>query len=154
MPEEKDSDKKWMQIALQEAGSAFAEDEVPIGAVLIKDDELICKDHNRTNQLADPLAHAEKLVIEEALAGGEKFLQDCTLYVTVEPCLMCAGMIIWSRVGKVVFGCFDSKAGAVGSIYNALLDRSFNHNPQVFSGILEKECAALMTDYFQQKRIK
>ena len=153
MPEEKDSYHDWMRIALEEASTAFAEDEVPVGAVLVKNDKLIFRNHNRTNQFNDPTAHAEKLIIEEAIKTGDKFLQDCTLYVTVEPCLMCAGMIIWSRVGKVVFGCYDPKAGAAGSIYNALLDKSFNHNPQVFSGILEKECAALLTDYFRQKRI-
>lgn len=149
---EKNPDKYWMKVALEEARSAFQENEVPIGAVLVKNNKLIYKDHNRTNQLSDPLAHAEKLIIEAAIKNGSKFLQDCTLYVTVEPCLMCAGTIIWSRVGKVVFGCHDEKAGAVGSIYNALMDKSLNHNPKVVSSILADECAALMVDFFREKR--
>jgi tRNA(adenine34) deaminase len=147
------SNEDWMKIALEEARSAFQENEVPIGAVLIRNNQLICKNHNRTNQLKDPLAHAEKLIIEEAISNGEKFLQDCTLFVTVEPCLMCAGTIIWSRVGKVVFGCCDPKAGAVGSIYNALLDKHFNHNPEVFYGVLAEECSELITRFFKEKRI-
>ena len=143
-----------MKIALEEARSAFQENEVPIGAVLIKNEKLICKNHNRANQFNDPLAHAEKLVIEDAIQNGEKFLQDCTLFVTVEPCLMCAGMIIWSRLGKVVFGCYDDKAGAVGSIYNTLLDKNFNHHPEVVSSVLARECSELMKTFFTEKRFK
>ncbi|MFC1898481.1 nucleoside deaminase [Candidatus Cloacimonadota bacterium] len=146
------SNEDWMKIALEEARSAFQDNEVPIGALLVKDDQLICKNHNRTNQLKDSLAHAEKLVIEETIKNGEKFLQDYTLYVTVEPCLLCAGSIIWSRVGKVVFGCYDEKAGAVGSIYNSLSDKNFNHNPEVVSGILAEECSELITRFFREKR--
>jgi len=146
------SNEDWMKIALEEARSAFQKNEVPIGAVLIKDNQLICRNHNRTNQLKDPLAHAEKLVIDAAIDKGKKFLQDYTLFVTVEPCIMCAGSIIWSRVGKVVFGCFDPKAGAVGSVYNALLDKNFNHNPEVVSGVLAKECSELITRFFKEKR--
>lgn len=146
------SNEHWMTIAIEEAQSALQENEVPIGAVLVKNYKLFYRNHNRTNQLNDPLAHAEKLIIEEAIKNGEKFLQDCTLFVTVEPCLMCTGSIIWSRVGKVVFGCYDHKAGAVGSIYNALLDKNFNHNPEVVSGVLAEECAELMTRFFREKR--
>lgn len=146
------SNEDWMKIALEEARSAFQENEVPIGAVLIKNEKLICRNHNRTNQINNPLAHAEKLVIDEVIKNGEMFLQDYTLFVTVEPCLMCAGTIIWSRVGKVVFGCFDEKAGAVGSIYNALLDKNFNHNPEIVSGILAEECSQLIKKFFKEKR--
>jgi tRNA(adenine34) deaminase len=146
------SDEYWMKIALEEAQLAFRENEVPIGALLVNNNELINQNHNRTNQLKDPLAHAEKLVIEKVIKSGEKFLYDYTLYVTVEPCLMCAGTIIWSRVGKVVFGCYDEKAGAVGSIYNALLDKNFNHNPEVVSGVLADECTELMKRFFREKR--
>lgn len=142
----------WMNIALEQAQLAFRENEVPIGALLIKDNLLICKNHNRTNKLNDPLAHAEKLVIEETIKNGKKILHDCTLFVTVEPCVLCAGSIIWSRVGKVVFGCYDAKAGAVGSVYNILLDRNFNHNPEVVSGVLSKECSELITKFFREKR--
>lgn len=146
------NDEYWMDIALSEAKKAFDKDEIPIGAVLVKNDELIAKDHNRTNQLNNALAHAEKLAIEKTISSQEKFLYEYTLYVTVEPCLMCTGMIIWARLGKVVFGCYDPKAGAVGSVYNALLDKNFNHHPEVISGIREKECSELLTIFFKNKR--
>ena len=146
------SDKYWMKLALQEANSAFHIDEVPIAALLVKDDKLVAKAHNLTRTRQDNLAHAEKLVIEKVIAAGEKFLYDYTLYVTVEPCLMCAGIIIWSRVGRVVFGAADAKAGAAGSVYNALLDKSFNHHPQLRFGVLESECRQIMQDFFLKKR--
>lgn len=145
------SDKYWMKIALEEARSAFTENEVPIGAVLVKKQQIIARDHNRTQQLENNLAHAEKLVIEKALQH-DKFLYDYTLYTTLEPCLMCSGMIIWARVGRVVFGCFDAKAGAAGSVYNVLRDKSFNHHPQVKLGMLETECQKLIQDFFSSKR--
>jgi len=145
-------DEFWMNIAIDEARSAFHENEVPIGAVMVKNNELISKEHNRTNQLNDPLAHAEKLVIETVINSGEKFLNDYTLYVTVEPCLMCAGTIIWSRIGRVVYGCKDPKAGAAGSIYNSLQDQNLNHNPELRSGVLEVECSNLMKDFFKNLR--
>ena len=146
------SNEYWMNIALEQAQLALRENEVPIGAIIVKNNEIIAADHNRTRQLNNNLAHAEKLVIDSVIDSGEKFLYDHTLYVTVEPCLMCAGMIIWSRVGKVVFGCYDPKAGAVGSIYNALQDKSFNHNPEVIYGVLAAECSELITRFFRQKR--
>ena len=149
---EKYSNEYWMKFALKEARLAFQEDEVPIGAILVKDNKIIATEHNRTGQLKSGLAHAEKLVIEKIISSGEKYLYDYSLFVTVEPCLMCAGIIIWSRVGKVVFGCYDPKAGAVGSIYNVLLDKSFNHNPVVISGVKEKECSELISTFFQKKR--
>ncbi|RLC56592.1 MAG: cytosine deaminase [Candidatus Cloacimonadota bacterium] len=145
-------DEYWMKFAIDEARSAFQENEVPIGAILVKDNKLIASEHNRTNVSNSGLSHAEKLVIEKIIANGEKFLNDYTLYVTVEPCLMCAGIIIWTRVGKVVFGCYDEKAGAAGSIYNALLDKNFNHNPELISGVCEEECSTLLKDFFRSKR--
>jgi tRNA(adenine34) deaminase len=145
------SDKYLMQVALEEARSAFSENEVPIGAVLVKNNQIVAREHNRTRQMRNNLAHAEKLVIEKAL-HHDKFLYDYTLYVTVEPCLMCSGMIIWSRVGHVVFGCFDAKAGAAGSVYNSLRDKSFNHHPEVKFGILATECQTLIQDFFNSKR--
>ncbi|MBN1948691.1 MAG: nucleoside deaminase, partial [Candidatus Cloacimonetes bacterium] len=136
-----DTDSNWMQAALEEAGAALRSDEIPIGAVLVQKNSVLAADHNRTREMNDPLAHAEKLVIEKVLKSGTKYLQDCTLYITVEPCLMCAGMIIWSRVGRVVYGCSDPKAGCAGSIYNALQDRNFNHQPELISGVLATESA-------------
>ncbi len=145
-------DEYWMQLALQEAEIAKSADEVPIGAVLVKDDRLVTKAHNRTNKSRNALQHAEKLVIEKALQQGEKYLYDYTLYVTVEPCLMCAGMIILARVGRLVFGCYDPKAGAVGSIYNVLLDKRFNHHPEITQGVLAEESSAIITEFFRTKK--
>ena len=145
-------DEYWMKFAIDKARSALQENEVPIGAILVNNNKLIASAHNRTNFTSNGLAHAEKLVIEEVIASGEKFLNDYSLYVTVEPCLMCAGIIIWSRIGKVVFGCYDEKAGAAGSIYNVLLDKNFNHNPELVVGVCEAECSTLMREFFRTKR--
>ncbi len=142
----------WMKLALEEANLARSEDEIPVGAVLVEGGELIAAEHNRTRQLKDPLAHAEKLLIDKILASKIKYLQDYTLYVTLEPCLMCAGMMIWSRLGTLVYGASDPKAGAVGSIYNVLADKSFNHHPRVLRGVLEADCAALLRVFFQSRR--
>lgn len=147
-----EQDVKFMKAALEQARAAFIEDEIPIGAVLVKDGKIIIGNHNRTRQLNNPLAHAESLIINEIMKKGEKYLNNYSLYVTVEPCLMCSGMIIWSRMGRVVFGCYDEKAGAVGSVYNTLLDKNFNHHPQVTSGILSKDCSKIIRDFFQNKR--
>jgi tRNA(adenine34) deaminase len=147
------NDLKWMSIAMQEAKSALAEDEVPIGAVLVKDNQLVLAEHNRTRQTANPLAHAEKLIIDNITASGIKFLQDYTLYVTLEPCLMCAGMLIWSRLGRLVFAARDPKAGAVGSVYNVLLDKQFNHHPEVTAGLMKDEAGDLLKQFFQSKRL-
>jgi len=149
---EKFSNEYWMNFALKEARLALLEDEVPIGAILVKNNKIIAAEHNRTGQLNSGLAHAEKLVIEKIISCGEKYLYDYSLFVTVEPCLMCTGIIIWARVGKVIFGCYDPKAGAVGSIYNTLLDKNFNHHPVVISGVKEKECSELLKDFFKDKR--
>lgn len=143
----------WMSQALQQARLAQEENEVPVGAVLVKDNALIGAEHNRTRQLANPLAHAEKMIIDKILSSKIKYLQDYSLYVTLEPCLMCAGMLIWSRLGALVIGAADPKAGAVGSIYNVLADKSFNHHPTVVRGILEPECSALLRDFFSAKRL-
>ncbi len=142
----------WMKLALAEAQKAFEEDEIPVGAVLVKDDEIVIADHNRTRQLSDPLAHAEKLVIDKILRSKIKYLQDYRLYVTLEPCLMCAGSIILSRLGCLVFGASDPKSGAVGSLYNVLADKSLNHRPTVFRGVLEAECGSLLKSFFQNRR--
>ncbi|MCB5223542.1 MAG: nucleoside deaminase [Candidatus Cloacimonetes bacterium] len=143
----------WMNLALDEARKAFEEDEIPVGAVLVKDDELIAVEHNRTRQLSDPLAHAEKLLIDKILRSKIKYLQNYRLYVTLEPCLMCAGTIILSRLGCLVFGASDPKSGAVGSIYNVLADKSLNHRPSVVRGVLEAECGGLLKSFFQKRRL-
>jgi len=141
-----------MSIALEEARLAALEDEIPVGAVLVKDNELVLRDHNRTRQMSNPLAHAEKLLVDKILLSKIKYLQEYTLYVTLEPCLMCAGTLIWSRLGRLVMGARDPKAGAVGSIYNVLADKSFNHHPEIVRGVLEAECSALLKGFFARKR--
>lgn len=149
MPSLSPNDQYFMQVALQEAQKAFIDDEVPIGAVLVKNDQIIAKNHNRTKQLNNPLAHAEKLILDKA---PEKYLYDYTLYVTLEPCLMCAGMIIWRRLGRLVFAAYDKKAGAVGSVYNVLLDKHFNHNPEVTTGLFQDQAKELLQTFFKVKR--
>ncbi|HQF67404.1 MAG TPA: tRNA adenosine(34) deaminase TadA [Candidatus Cloacimonadota bacterium] len=143
----------WMELALLQARKAASEDEIPVGAVLVKDRQVILADHNRTRQLSNPLAHAEKLIIDKILASKIKYLIDYTLYVTLEPCLMCAGSMIWSRLGTLVFGASEPKAGAVGSIYNVLADKSFNHHPTVVRGVLQDQCSALLKEFFALKRL-
>ncbi len=142
----------WMRIALEEAQIAFTDDEVPIGAVLVKENTLVSQTHNLTNKLQNPLAHAEKLLIDKIISQKIKYLYDYTLYVTLEPCIMCAGYMIWSRLGRLVYGSKDPKAGAVGSVYNVLKDKSFNHHPSVISGILADECSLILRDFFRLKR--
>jgi len=141
-----------MSIALEEARLAALEDEIPVGAVLLKDNALVLRDHNRSRQMSNPLAHAEKLLVDKILLSKIKYLQEYTLYVTLEPCLMCAGTLIWSRLGRLVMGARDPKAGAVGSIYNVLADKSFNHHPEIVRGVLEAECSALLKGFFARKR--
>lgn len=142
----------YMQLALSEARLAALEGEVPVGAVLVKDGAVVLQEHNRTKQLANPLAHAEKLIIDKISASGAVYLSDYALYVSLEPCLMCAGMMIWCRLGSLVFGASDPKSGAVGSVYNVLKDKSFNHHPRVIGGVLKDEAAALLSDFFKAIR--
>ncbi len=146
-------DTFWMKLALEEAKLAMEEGEIPVGAVLIKDDKLVLRNHNRTKQLRNPLAHAEKLLIDEIITDNSYvYLNGYTLYVTLEPCIMCAGVLLWSRVGTVVFGASDEKAGAVGSIYDVLRNKSFNHHPKIVKGVLETECSEILTEFFKSKR--
>ena len=147
------TDEYYMRIALAEASRAAKLDEIPVGAVLVDDQcNIIAQAANQTRHNQNPLGHAEKIVIECALADGKKFLYNYTLYVTLEPCIMCSGLIVLSRIGKVVYGCKDPKAGGAGSIYHILKDKRLNHNPQVISGILEEECSQILKDYFSSKR--
>ena len=142
-----------MQLALQEAKRAAEIDEVPIGAVVVKDDEVISKAHNLRETLQDATAHAELLAIKEACEVlGTWRLIGCTLYVTLEPCPMCAGAIILSRVDKLVFGAKDPKGGACGSVVNLTADDRFNHRPEVVEGVMAKECGEILKAFFQGKR--
>lgn len=141
-----------MDKALQQAMLARDRDEIPVGAVLVKDGILILAEHNRTRENDNPLAHAEKLIVDKILSRKIKYLYEYSLYVTLEPCLMCAGSLIWSRLGTLVFGASDPKAGAVGSIYNVLTDKSFNHHPVVVRGVMESQCSSLLSEFFKKKR--
>ena len=131
---------------------AFLEDEVPVGAVIVKDDKIIAKAHNKCEKNGDPTCHAELIAIKKALKKlNTSRLKGCQLYVTLEPCPMCAGAIIHARIDEVIFGAFDLKGGAVSSKTD-LFNRGFNHIPTVYEGILEKECAEILSDFFKTKR--
>jgi len=146
------SDEYWMRCALKEAQKAFDEDEIPVGAVIVKDENIISRAHNQTELKGDSIAHAEILVLERARKKVGKWLHGCTLYVTLEPCSMCAGALVLSRIDKVVFGAFDPKNGAVGSLYNILYDTRLNHNPKVVFGVLQVECSQILKKFFTSKR--
>ena len=142
-----------MELALREARQAFAEEEVPVGAVIVHEDRVVASAHNQREQLRDPTAHAEMIAITQAgEALGNWRLDGCTLYVTLEPCPMCAGAILQSRLPLVVFGAADPKAGAVFSLFQLLADPRMNHQSQVVSGIRAKDCGDLLTQFFQQRR--
>ena len=146
-------DHEWMQEALLEAGKAFVRGEIPIGAVLVLDGEIIARDHNRREELSDPTAHAEILVLRKAgnLLGGWR-LTGSTLYVTIEPCSMCAGALVQARVRRLVYGAADQKAGAVESLYCIADDERLNHRLEVVGGMLAEEAATLMRRFFQSRR--
>ncbi|MCF6097606.1 tRNA adenosine(34) deaminase TadA [Thermovorax subterraneus] len=139
--------------ALKEAQKAFDMDEVPVGAVIVKDGSIIARAHNTREMSQDATAHAEILAIRKACeAVGSWRLIGCSLYVTLEPCPMCAGAIILARLDRVVFGAWDPKAGAAGSVVNLFEVERFNHHPEVISGVLAEECGALLKEFFRQKR--
>jgi tRNA(adenine34) deaminase len=148
-------DQAWMELAIEEAKKAEQIGEVPIGAILIKDGEVVGKGYNLREINHDPTAHAEMVAIREACERLSAWrLLDCTLYVTLEPCPMCAGAIVQSRVKRVVYGTGDPKAGCAGTLMNLLQEPRFNHETEVTSGILQAECAALLTNFFRNLRNK
>ena len=146
---------KYMEQALIEANKAERLGEVPIGAIIVKNGEIIARAHNLRETLKSPIAHAEILAIEEAskkLSGWR--LEECILYVTLEPCQMCAGALIQARIAEVVYGTDDPKAGCAGTLVNLLQDDRFNHQVRVTSGIMEEECSNILKDFFQELRKK
>ena len=146
-------DEYFMRLALREAERALEHDDVPIGAVVVHDGEVIGAGANERELRGDPTAHAEVLALREAAAKlGSWRLLDCSLYVTLEPCAMCAGAIILARVPRLVYGAVDEKAGAVGSLWDVVRDRRLNHRPEVIAGVLAEECGALLTDFFARRR--
>jgi tRNA(adenine34) deaminase len=143
----------FMRRALEEARAALAEDEVPIGAVIVHQGRVIAAAHNQREQLHDPTAHAEMIAITQAAAAiGDWRLEGCTMYVTLEPCPMCAGAIVLARVPMVVYGASDPKAGAVATVYRLLDDPRLNHRAAVVAGVLAEECADILSQFFEQKR--
>lgn len=147
------SDDDLMDLALEEARAAIEHDDVPVGAVVVMNDEVIARRHNERELTGDPTAHAELLAIRDAAAAtGSWRLDDATVVVTLEPCPMCAGAILQSRVGRVVFGAADMKAGAVGSLYHLGQDPRLNHEFETVHNVRTDECADLLTDFFAAKR--
>jgi tRNA(adenine34) deaminase len=146
-------DEHFMRLALQAAERALEHDDVPVGAVVAHDGEVIGAGHNERERRQDPTAHAEILALREAAAHlGTWRILDSVLYVTLEPCAMCAGAIVLGRVDRVVFGAADPKAGAAGSVMDVLAEPRFNHRPRVEGGLLREECAALLVDFFVSRR--
>lgn len=143
--------ERFMRVALAEAQKALAMDEVPVGAVLVHDGEILVVAHNQMQLSRDPTAHAEALCLAEGIRRCGGYLADCTLYVTLEPCAMCAGTALAARLGQLVFGAFDTRAGCCGSVLD-LTDRCFYHSIPTWGGILETECAALLSGFFAEKR--
>ncbi len=146
-------DEHFMRLAVREAERALEHDDVPVGAVIVAAGEVIGAGHNERELRQDPTAHAELLALREAARRlGSWRILGSVLYVTLEPCAMCAGAIVLGRVTRVVFGATDSKAGAAGSVLDVLGERRFNHRPDVAGGLLRHECAALLTDFFAARR--
>lgn len=146
--EQSKQDEKFMRMALDEAHKAMERDEVPIGAVIVAGNRVIARGHNLTETLTDVTAHAEMQAITSAADHlGGKYLTECTLYVTVEPCLMCAGALGWSQIKRIVYGASDDKRG-----YHTFCEKPFHKKTEIIGGILAEECAELMTTFFKQKR--
>ena len=148
-------DEKYMKAALREAKKAYKLDEVPIGCVIVQNDKIIARGYNRRNTDKNTLAHAEVAAIKKASKKtGDWRLEDCTMYVTLEPCQMCAGAIVQSRLGKVVIGSMNPKAGCAGSVINLLQMKQFNHQVEMLTGVLEEECSVMLSGFFQELREK
>ncbi len=143
----------FMKLALEEAEQASREEEVPIGAVIVHEGRVIARAHNQREALHDPTAHAEMIAITQAAEMLQSWrLEDCTLYVTLEPCPMCAGAILQARIPTVVYGATDPKAGAVHTLYHLLDDSRLNHRCLIVSGVLADPCGTILTEFFQQQR--
>lgn len=154
-PEEKQKkiDEKFMSLALKEAEKAFQHHEVPIGCVIVRKNRVLSKERNRRNTMKSAIAHAEIIAISEACKKINDWrLEDCTLYVTLEPCQMCTGAIVQSRIPRVVIGCMNPKAGCAGSVINLLQMDAFMHKAEITYGVLESECSAMLSDFFKDLR--
>lgn len=145
--------ERFMRLALEEARAAASIGEVPVGCVIVRGGEVIARAHNRTISAADPTAHAEMLAISRATAfTGRDRLVGCSMYVTLEPCPMCAGAIVLARAEQLLFGAFDERAGAAGTLYSITTDPRLNHRVETHGGILDAECASLLRGFFAERR--
>lgn len=148
-----DSDQRYMRAAIEAAKIAEENGDVPIGAVIVYKDQIIGRAYNQREQLKDPTAHAEIIALTQAAAFLESWrLQGCTMYVTLEPCPMCAGALVLSRMDRLVYGCDDPKTGAVKSLYNIVTDDRLNHRLEVTSGVMADECSKILQEFFAHKR--
>ncbi|WP_338411246.1 tRNA adenosine(34) deaminase TadA [Pseudoalteromonas nigrifaciens] len=146
-------DNYWMQQALTYAKQAEQLGEIPVGAILVKDNQLVAAGYNRSITDNDPSAHAEMMAVRKGGKGLNNYrLIDCTLYVTLEPCSMCAGLLVHSRIKRLVFGAADAKTGSAGSIMNLLQEPKLNHQVEVLGGVLEGQCATIISDFFKRRR--
>ena len=146
-------DETFMHEALRLAAKARAADEVPVGAVVVREEKIVSRAYNQVELLKDATAHAEMLALTAAEAAlGDWRLTDCDLYVTKEPCPMCAGAIIHTRIRRVIFGCSDIRAGAAGTVMNLLQHNALNHRCEIISGVLQNECAEVLQDFFRRRR--
>jgi tRNA(adenine34) deaminase len=147
------TDEYSMREALRQAQKAYAADEVPVGAVVVLEGRIIGRAHNQVELLKDATAHAEMLALTQAEAAvGDWRLTNCDLYVTKEPCAMCAGAVVHTRIRRLIFGCADPSAGAAGSMINLLQMPTFNHHCEISAGVLQKACAAILQDFFRKRR--
>lgn len=150
-----DPHKRWMRLALKEAERAAEADEVPVGALVVKGNRIVGRGHNQVERLGDPTAHAEMLAVSAACHTlGTKMLTGCTLYVTLEPCPMCAGALVWSRLDRLVFGAFDDKAGAASTLFTIPHDPRLNHQMEVIEGIESEAAADLLRRFFRARRVE
>lgn len=147
------SNERWMEVALKEAQFAYKRKEVPVGAIIVHKEQVIGKGFNQTETLQDPTAHAEIIAITAAASHlGSWRLEDCTLYVTLEPCPMCAGAVVLARIPKLIFGAYDPKAGGCTSLYTITNDTRLNHRVHTDGGVLEGKCSTLLKDFFTTMR--
>ena len=149
------NDEKYMRLALLEAKKAYDKDEVPVGAVIVRNDKVLAKGHNLRESKNDPTMHAEIVATRKACKKLNSWrLEGATIYVTIEPCSMCAGTILWARMDKVVYGASDPKGGSLGGSFNLYEMPNLNHHPQIVGGVLKEECGELMSKFFKSKRVK
>jgi tRNA(adenine34) deaminase len=150
---DENKDQQFMRAAIDQANIALENDDVPVGAVIVCENKIIAKGYNQRQQLNDPTAHAEIIALTAAAEHiGHWRLLNCTIYVTLEPCPMCAGALVLARIDRLVFGCDDPKTGACGSLYNIVQDQRLNHRVEITKGILAEDCSKMLQDFFSIKR--